>query len=167
MVAGANQSWFHLYEVVQPPAVDMDDSDAADGVALVGRRHSPGAVHADGNNGRVLGSAGAAGVLPTPRRCTGAIFPCCCQSPSALGKLFEQEGAHSLCYLGRSLMSDHGRLVVQACAGCSSDVGWWSGLAALLANVGAYYGQFNDAVQAALKDGLKPLEKQLQVCAVQ
>jgi hypothetical protein len=58
-------------------------------------------------------------------------------------------------------------LVVQARAGRSSDTGWWSGLAALLANVGAYYGQFNDAVQAALKDGLKPLEKQLQVCAVQ
>jgi hypothetical protein len=30
--------------------------------------------------------------------------------------------------------------------------------------VGAYYGQFSAAVQAALGDGLKPLEKQLQVC---
>jgi hypothetical protein len=64
-------------------------------------------------------------------------------------------------------MNDNKRLLVQARAGCSSDAGWWSGLAALLANIGAYYGQFNDAVQAALTEGLKPLEKQLQVCAVQ
>jgi hypothetical protein len=48
--------------------------------------------------------------------------------------------------------------------GRSSTTGWWSGLAAMLTNVGAYYGQFSEAVQAALKDGLKPLEKQLQVC---
>ena len=34
MVAGANQSWFHLYEVVQPPAVDPAELNADGGVAL-------------------------------------------------------------------------------------------------------------------------------------
>ena len=34
MVAGANQSWFHLYEVVQPPAVDTAELNADGGVAL-------------------------------------------------------------------------------------------------------------------------------------
>ena len=56
-------------------------------------------------------------------------------------------------------------LTVQAHAGRGSNASWWSGLAALLANVGAYYGQFGAAVQAALQTGLKPLEKQLQVCS--
>lgn len=46
--------------------------------------------------------------------------------------------------------------------GASSAQAWWSGLAAPLGNVGAYYGQFAPAVQAGLKEGLAPLEKQLQ-----
>jgi hypothetical protein len=62
-----------------------------------------------------------------------------------------------------SLTSPGCCLVVQAHVGRSSRIGWWSGLAALLANVAAFYGQFSETVQAALTDGLKPLEKQLQV----
>lgn len=40
-------------------------------------------------------------------------------------------------------------------------------MAALLANVGAYYGQFAPATKAALTDRLAPLEKQLQARAGQ
>lgn len=54
--------------------------------------------------------------------------------------------------------------VMQASVSPSSTQAWWSGLSALLNNVGAYYGQFAPAVQAALKKGLSALEKQLQVC---
>lgn len=51
---------------------------------------------------------------------------------------------------------------LQAQAAPSGEQAWWAGLGALLANVSAYYGQFATAAQVALKDGIAPLEKQLQ-----
>lgn len=56
---------------------------------------------------------------------------------------------------------------MQAQAAPAGEQAWWAGLAALLANVGAYYGQFAPATKAALTDRLAPLEKQLQARAGQ
>lgn len=43
------------------------------------------------------------------------------------------------------------------------NAGWWAAMHAVLANLGAYYGQFVSDVAAALDSGLGPLKKQLQV----
>jgi hypothetical protein len=94
MVSGAHQSWFHLYEVVQPPAVDMADSEAADGDAL----SAAGTALEQFMQTATMGeySARLALLASFCRHAAAQVNSCLILSKSNTSKKACRQGAHSL-----------------------------------------------------------------------
>jgi hypothetical protein len=102
MGAGAHQSWFHLYEVVQPPAVDMGDLDAADGDAL----SAAGTALEQFMQTATMGEYSARlALLASFQRHAAAQVRSSSMLPKSIcpRKLSSKNVPQSLCHLGKSL----------------------------------------------------------------